>query len=217
MILGCEPARLRRLRRPPFDCYGTLIDWETGIVTALRDALGDAATAPSDEELLAALRRTSSTTRRRRTNPPATRSRWRSASIAGSSHPRRARRRRATFGASVGDLPAFPDSTDALTATGTRYQPRPRSRSATTTCFGAPRRAWGSTFDDVITAQQVGTYKPDTARFPALAARAHSARRRSGCCTWPRACSTTTCRPSRLGMDHGLDPSACRRPGAATP
>jgi 2-haloacid dehalogenase len=35
-----------------FDCYGTLIDWETGIVSALRAALGDAAAGSSDEELL---------------------------------------------------------------------------------------------------------------------------------------------------------------------
>ena len=37
-----------------FDCYGTLIDWEAGIVAALRAELGDAISGRRDEELLAA-------------------------------------------------------------------------------------------------------------------------------------------------------------------
>src|SRR4051794_22104615 len=32
-----------------FDCYGTLIDWETGILAALRPVVGD---EPGDDELL---------------------------------------------------------------------------------------------------------------------------------------------------------------------
>src|SRR4051794_10946137 len=36
-----------------FDCYGTLIDWETGILAALKPLLPtEAGTAASDEELL---------------------------------------------------------------------------------------------------------------------------------------------------------------------
>src|SRR6186997_3303388 len=35
-----------------FDCYGTLIDWETGLLAALRPALGDGAAGIGDEELL---------------------------------------------------------------------------------------------------------------------------------------------------------------------
>ena len=37
-----------------FDCYGTLIDWEAGILAGLRRALGDVA---GDEELLEAYAR----------------------------------------------------------------------------------------------------------------------------------------------------------------
>src|SRR5436309_12773016 len=37
-----------------FDCYGTLIDWETGIVAAARALLGAALAHRSVEELLAA-------------------------------------------------------------------------------------------------------------------------------------------------------------------
>ena len=35
-----------------FDCYGTLIDWETGLLAALRPALGEGAAGIGDEELL---------------------------------------------------------------------------------------------------------------------------------------------------------------------
>ena len=37
-----------------FDCYGTLIDWETGLLTALRAELADAVRDVTDEELLEA-------------------------------------------------------------------------------------------------------------------------------------------------------------------
>ena len=37
-----------------FDCYGTLIDWESGIAAAARFQLGEALAAFSDEELIAA-------------------------------------------------------------------------------------------------------------------------------------------------------------------
>src|SRR5688572_972312 len=46
---GIDPAGFNVLT---FDCYGTLIDWETGIVAALRAAGPEGWTA-SDEELLA--------------------------------------------------------------------------------------------------------------------------------------------------------------------
>src|SRR6188472_3324067 len=35
-----------------FDCYGTLIDWETGILAGLRRVVGGGAGGPADDELL---------------------------------------------------------------------------------------------------------------------------------------------------------------------
>ena len=35
-----------------FDCYGTLIDWERGILGALEDSLGEAASAAGSDRLL---------------------------------------------------------------------------------------------------------------------------------------------------------------------
>jgi 2-haloacid dehalogenase len=37
-----------------FDCYGTLIDWETGIERALRAMLDPSGVRPTDDELLEA-------------------------------------------------------------------------------------------------------------------------------------------------------------------
>ena len=45
-----------------FDCYGTLIDWETGILAALRAVLERHGLEASDEELLAAFARHEATT-----------------------------------------------------------------------------------------------------------------------------------------------------------
>ena len=37
-----------------FDCYGTLIDWETGLIAAMRAQLGRGIASVRNEELLAA-------------------------------------------------------------------------------------------------------------------------------------------------------------------
>lgn len=43
---------LRRKSTLTFDCYGTLVDWERGIVDAFRSIIGQRATGTSDSELL---------------------------------------------------------------------------------------------------------------------------------------------------------------------
>ena len=50
-----ESNRLRVFRSPYFDCYGTLIDWETGILAALAPVLTPRPT--HDEPLLEAFAR----------------------------------------------------------------------------------------------------------------------------------------------------------------
>ena len=44
-----------------FDCYGTLADWETGILAALRPSAARNGIMPSDDELLAAYSRSEPT------------------------------------------------------------------------------------------------------------------------------------------------------------
>ena len=70
----------------------------------------------------------------------------------------------ATFGGSVVDWPAFPDSAEALARLHGRFR-----LAVITNCdddlFAASNRRLGVTFDHVITAQQVGSYKPSHRNF----------------------------------------------------
>ncbi len=145
-----------------FDCYGTLIDWETGILNALRHALP---TDVADDETLlveyaaqeAALQAEA----------------WLSYhEILGRSmtavcrlnghEPSGAQVER--FGGSVAEWPEFPDSADALARLARRY-----SLGVITNCdddlFAASNAKLGNPFTWVITAQQVGSYKPDPRNF----------------------------------------------------
>jgi 2-haloacid dehalogenase len=149
-----------------FDCYGTLIDWEAGILAALRTAL-PVVSAPDDDALLedyanaeAALE--AGPYRRYR-------------EIAGEAMAAVARARGveptpgdvARLGGSVVDWPAFPDSHDALVRLQTRFR-----LGVLTNCdddlFAASRRRLDVDFDWIVTAQQVGSYKPSERNFLAL-------------------------------------------------
>ena len=152
-----------------FDCYGTLIDWETGIVSALRDALGDAAAASSDEDLLgrfAALEHEAQVPYQRYRDVLAVALRGIGEQLEIPVSDAQARE----FGGSVGDWPAFPDSTEALQRLGTRFKLVPIT-NCDDDLFAASEKRLGVSFDLVVTAQQVGSYKPDTAGFRAAHAR----------------------------------------------
>src|SRR4051794_35061240 len=141
-----------------FDCYGTLIDWETGILAGLRRALGAAAEGRPDDELLeayAALEHELEVPYKPYREVLARCAKGigeRLGADVGDEHA-------AAFGGSVGDWPAFPDSPEALRRLQTRYQ-----LAVITNCdddlFAASERRLGVTFDHVITAQQVRSYKP---------------------------------------------------------
>ena len=106
-----------------FDCYGTLIDWETGIVAALAPALATRGLAVPREEMLASFARHESA--QEAETPGMVYSallaqvhrrlcaEWR---VASSEADHRA------FGASVGDWPAFTDSPAALAYLGRFYK-----------------------------------------------------------------------------------------------
>jgi 2-haloalkanoic acid dehalogenase type II len=146
-----------------FDCYGTLIDWETGILTALRVGLGTAVDAVSDDELLAAF----AAVEHEAEVPYRTYRAVLDLSIRGVGDrlgvPVDDDAARA-FGASVGDWPAFPDSAEALRRLQSRFR-----LAVITNCdddlFAASERRLGISFDHVVTAEQVGSYKPDVANF----------------------------------------------------
>jgi 2-haloacid dehalogenase len=146
-----------------FDCYGTLIDWEAGLMTALREALPDAADV-GDDRLLELYAGHEAEAER----PP-----YRSyrevlaaglrgvASDLGLEADDDALAR---FAESVRDWPAFPDSADALRRLHERYR-----LGVITNCdtdlFAASSERLGLTFDWVVTAQMARSYKPAPAGF----------------------------------------------------
>ena len=75
----------------------------------------------------------------------------------------------AAFGASVPDWPAFPDSPEALARLAARYRLIILSNVDRTSFAGSNRRL-GVTFTSILTAQDVGSYKPSPRNFAALAA-----------------------------------------------
>jgi 2-haloalkanoic acid dehalogenase type II len=152
-----------------FDCYGTLIDWEAGILAALRPLL-PAGGQSDDEQLLAEY----ATEEAAVEAGPYLRYRI----LLGTAVATVARAHGADptpddvarAGGSVVDWPAFPDSAAALQRLKTRFR-----LGVLTNCdddlFAASNARLGVTFDWVVTAQQVGSYKPNEQNFAALTQR----------------------------------------------
>jgi 2-haloacid dehalogenase len=147
-----------------FDCYGTLIDWEAGILAGLHAVLGPRGVAADDEELL---RRHAAHEARIEEGPYR---RYREvlagalAGVCGELGVEPTADELAAFGGSVGDWPAFPDSAAALARLHERF-----GLAVITNCdddlFAASSLRLGVDFDFVITAQQVGAYKPSHRGF----------------------------------------------------
>ena len=162
-----RPFDFGRFEALTFDCYGTLIDWETGLSTALRALLDPRGVEPGQDELLERYAGFEAEGER----PPYRRYRDVLASAAKATcatygvEP--ADDELAVFGGSVVDWPAFPDSTAALDRLKTRFK-----LGVLTNCdddlFAASNRRLGVEFDWVVTAQQAGGYKPDPHNFEVL-------------------------------------------------
>jgi 2-haloalkanoic acid dehalogenase type II len=150
-----------------FDCYGTLIDWETGILAGLRAALRPHGVDAADDELLEAYANAEATLEagpyQRYREILARGAAAIAPSLGATLRPEEA----AAFGGSVVDWPAFADSHDALVRLKTRFR-----LGVLTNCdddlFAASNARLGVGFDWVVTAQQVGSYKPDERNFAAL-------------------------------------------------
>jgi 2-haloalkanoic acid dehalogenase type II len=151
------------------DCYGTLIDWERGIVIALRRALGDAAGGLADDDLLARFAALEH-------DAEADGARYRDVLVRclhGIAAPLGIGIDAATaaaFGGSVADWPVFPDSPEALARLHARFRLVPIT-NCDDDLFAASERRLGVSFDLVVTAQQAGRYKPELAGFQLAHAR----------------------------------------------
>ena len=147
-----------------FDCYGTLIDWEAGIAAALRQVIGAAGTGASDDEMLGAFADIEAPAEA----GPYVRYRdilalaARGVATRYGVEPSEATV--AAFADSVGDWPAFPDTTEALAQLHERFR-----LGVITNCdddlFARSATRLRTTFDWVVTAQQAGRYKPDERPF----------------------------------------------------
>ena len=153
-----------------FDCYGTLIDWEAGLAAVLGPWAQASGLGLTGEALLAAY---SAHESRAEADHPAER------------YPAILARSFRALGAELGaevsdadaarlarsvpDWPAFADSAAALAGLAARYRLIILS-NVDRTSFAASANRLGVTFSSVITAEDVGSYKPSPRNFDALVA-----------------------------------------------
>ncbi len=148
-----------------FDCYGTLIDWEAGIWTALQPLLGKTAGGLAREDALAAFAHHESA---QEVETPgllysellARVHRQLAAEWGAATTPEEDR----AFGGSVGDWPAFPDTPAALAYLQRFYQLVILS-NVDRASFARSNPRLGVEFTAILTAEEIGSYKPDPRNF----------------------------------------------------
>lgn len=159
---------LTAYRALTFDCYGTLIDWETGMTPILRDWARRGALALDAETLLEAF---GDAEARAEAEQPMLLypDILRLVVHRMSEHYGIPRDRRAEdeLANSVGRWPPFADSPAALAALKSRYKLAILS-NVDRASFAGSNRQLGVEFDLVITAEDVGSYKPDERNFRTL-------------------------------------------------
>ncbi len=151
-----------------FDCYGTLIDWETGILDVLRPWAHRAGMAASDDELLGSFARHETQVESAIPAPLYPEVLERTMTLIGRDFGVAVSEDDAAeLARSVARWPAFPDSAAALAELARRYRLIVLS-NVDRTSFRASNERLGVTFDLVLTAEDVGSYKPDPRNFEAL-------------------------------------------------
>jgi 2-haloacid dehalogenase len=151
-----------------FDCYGTLIDWEAGILAGFRSVLDRHGLEATDDDLL---ERYAAVEARLEAGPylPYRTILARSLrEVARGLGVEATDDEAAGFGASVGDWPAFEDSTRALRQLRARHFKLGVLTNCDDDLFAASNRRLGVDFDWIVTAQQVGAYKPSHRNFDVL-------------------------------------------------
>ena len=163
--------RLSDFRVLTFDCYGTLIDWETGICAAVGPWLERQGASATRDQLLAAFAAAEAP---QQAATPDLRYPELLARVHGAiaKHfgvaPDAAAAQ--AFGGSVQDWPAFPDSAEALAYLKRHYRLVILS-NVDRASFAPSARRLGVEFDAVYTAEEIGSYKPDVRNFQYMLAR----------------------------------------------
>lgn len=149
-----------------FDCYGTMIDWESGIWDALQPLIGTSGRDDITRSLALEAFATHETAQEKATPgmiyPSLLTKVHRSIAhhfdLATTDVMDRA------FGESVPHWPAFPDSADALRILKKHFKLVILS-NVNRDGFAASNRKLGVEFDAIYTAEDVGSYKPNSANF----------------------------------------------------
>lgn len=154
-----------------FDCYGTLIDWEAGIAAVLGPWARRNDPSITDEQVLVAYSENEADVEREAPTtlyPDVLREAFRrTGQVLGFDV---TDEDADALGTSVPDWPAFADSVDALTRLKRHYKLIILS-NIDRESFAASNRRLQVEFDEIITAQDVGSYKPNPANFAALLTR----------------------------------------------
>jgi 2-haloalkanoic acid dehalogenase type II len=163
--------RLADFKILTFDCYGTLIDWETGILAGLRPLLDRLNGGIDDTAALEAFARQESALQAEQPGLNyrkllAAAHRGLAAEWGEADSDAEAIR----FGQSVPDWPPFADSAAALRYLKQHYKLVILS-NVDRESFAASNRKLGVAFDAVCTAEDIGSYKPDLRNFHFVLAR----------------------------------------------
>jgi 2-haloacid dehalogenase len=155
-----------------FDCYGTLIDWEAGLLAVFTPWARARGLGIAGEELLTRYAPIEAAVEAEHPADPYPEVLARGMRLLGGALGAEVTDDDAArLARSVPDWPAFPDSHDALAALGGRYKLIILSNVDRASFAGSSARL-GMDFTSVITAQDVGSYKPAQRNFEALATEA---------------------------------------------
>ena len=154
-----------------FDCYGTLIDWEDGLRAGLARVAALSPDAPDADALLETYGEVEARTEREHPTKRYPEIIARSVRETGAAHDIAVPESLATeIGASVPEWPAFPDSQEALRRLKQRYKLIILS-NVDRASFSESNRRLGVEFDAILTAEDIGSYKPNPRNFDALRAK----------------------------------------------
>jgi 2-haloacid dehalogenase len=160
--------KLSHFKLLSFDCYGTLIDWETGIWHALHSLVSQSEHQISRDEALTAFAQFEP---EQEIETPHLLYR----EILSKVHAKLASfwgihttdEMNNAFGVSVGDWPAFPDTVEALGYLKQHYSLVILS-NVDRLNFSSTSKRLATPFDAVCTAEDIGTYKPNLRNFEYL-------------------------------------------------
>ncbi|MGF7159576.1 2-haloalkanoic acid dehalogenase type II [Rhodoligotrophos appendicifer] len=157
--------RLSEFKALTFDCYGTLIDWESGIMEALTPLTRQVGRTLTRNEILEAHARQESKQQlvtptkkysellavvyKRLGEEWGVPTRWDECEV---------------YGQSIPSWPAFPDSAEALRYLKSHYKLVVLS-NVDNASFAASNEKLGVDFDAVYTAEDIGSYKPAARNF----------------------------------------------------